>query len=56
VEDDWSVIKRRRNSTWLSVIGDDMSEADAKVMAADLNRRNDDLGHYFVAEQQTDES
>ncbi len=48
---DWRLVKRRRNSPWASVIQSDMTERDARAMAANMNRVEPDLRYCYVAER-----
>jgi hypothetical protein len=51
--DEWELVKKRRNSGWRSVVQSDMSEADARAMAANMNKVEADIRYFYVAEKIT---
>jgi hypothetical protein len=51
--DEWELVKKRRNSDWRSVIQSDMSEADARAMATNMNKVEPDIRYFYVAEKIT---
>lgn len=52
---DWQLVKRLRNSEWKSVIQAGMTEADARAMAANMNRVEPDIRYRYVAERSSDD-